>query len=94
MFDTDDFSSGIGVTELYKISDESRSKIASLLKGGDAYTPVSGDKISKLDDSIFKLKIENSQKKDITTFKFVADEFNTTIQKVAKWFYYCIDYCI
>jgi hypothetical protein len=47
---------------------------------------VSGDKISKLDDSIFKLKIENSQKKDITTFKFVADEFNTTIQKVAKWF--------
>ena len=47
---------------------------------------VSGDKISKLDDSIFKLKIENSQKKDLTTFKFVADEFNTTIQKVAKWF--------
>ena len=32
------------------------------------------------------MKIENSQKKDITTFKFVADEFNTTIQKVAKWF--------
>ncbi len=47
---------------------------------------VSGDKITKLDDSIFKLKLENSQKKDITTFKFVADEFNTTIQKVAKWF--------
>ena len=47
---------------------------------------VSGDKISKLDDNIFKLKIENSQKKDLTTFKFVADEFNTTIQKVAKWF--------
>lgn len=47
---------------------------------------VSGDKITKLDDSIFKLKLENSQKKDITTFKFVAEEFNTTIQKVAKWF--------
>ena len=47
---------------------------------------VSGDKITKLDDSIFKLKLENSQKKDITTFKFVADEFNTTMQKVAKWF--------
>ena len=47
---------------------------------------VSGDKVSKIDDSIFKLKMENSQKKDITTFKFVADEFNTTIQKVAKWF--------
>lgn len=47
---------------------------------------ISGDKVSKLDDGIFKLKMENSQKKDITTFKFVADEFNTTIQKVAKWF--------
>ena len=44
------------------------------------------DKISSTDDSIFKLRIENSQRKDITTFKFVADEFNTTIQKVAKWF--------
>jgi hypothetical protein len=51
MFDTDDFSSGIGVTELYKISMESRNKIASLLKGGDAYTPVSGDKIYLLPDS-------------------------------------------
>lgn len=46
----------------------------------------SGDKISKIDDDIFKLRMENSQKKDITTFKFVADEFGTTIQKVAKWF--------
>ena len=30
--------------------------------------------------------MENSQKKDITTFKFVADQFNTTIQNVVKWF--------
>ena len=47
---------------------------------------ISGDRLSKIDEDVFKLKIENSQKKDITTFKFVADEFNTTIQKVAKWF--------
>ena len=51
MFRPNEYSSGIGVTELYKISDESRSKIASLLKGGDAYTPVSGDKIYLLPDS-------------------------------------------
>lgn len=44
------------------------------------------DKSSKIDDEVFKLKIENSQKKDITTFKFVADEFNTDIKKVVKWF--------
>ena len=31
------------------------------------------DKMSKLDESVFELKVGNSQKKDITTFKFVAD---------------------
>ena len=45
-----------------------------------------GDKSTKIDDEIFKLKIDNSQKKDITTFKFVADEFNTDIRSVVKWF--------
>ena len=44
------------------------------------------EKSGKIDDEIFKLKIENSQKKDITTFKFVADEFNTDIRHVVKWF--------
>jgi hypothetical protein len=39
-----------------------------------------------VDDDIFKLKVDNSQKKDIITFKFVADQFNTTIQNVVKWF--------
>ena len=43
-------------------------------------------KISSIDEQIFKLKVENSQRKDITTFKFVADEFGTTVPKVAKWF--------
>ena len=47
---------------------------------------ISSDKISKLDDDIFKLKVDGSQKKDITTFKFVADEFHTKIQTVVKWF--------
>ena len=45
-----------------------------------------GDKSTKIDDEIFKLKIDNSQKKDITTFKFVADEFHTDIRSVVKWF--------
>lgn len=44
------------------------------------------DKSTKIDEEIFKLKIENSQKKDITTFKFVADEFNTDIRTIVKWF--------
>lgn len=44
------------------------------------------DKSGKIDDDVFKLKIENSQKKDITTFKFVADEFNSDIKTIVKWF--------
>jgi len=47
---------------------------------------VAGDKSTKIDDDIFKLKIDNSQKKDITTFKFVAKEFNSDINTVVKWF--------
>jgi hypothetical protein len=47
---------------------------------------VSGEKVSKIDEEIFKLKTDNSSKKDITTFKFIAQEFNTTIQTVVKWF--------
>ena len=45
-----------------------------------------GDKSTKIDDDIFKLKIDNSQKKDITTFKFVAKEFDSDINTVVKWF--------
>lgn len=44
------------------------------------------DKSTKIDDEIFKLKIDNSQKKDITTFKFVAQEFKSDINTVVKWF--------
>jgi hypothetical protein len=47
---------------------------------------ISGEKVGKIDEEIFKLKTDNSSKKDITTFKFVAQEFNTTIQTVVKWF--------
>jgi hypothetical protein len=42
--------------------------------------------ISELDESIIALKIEGSEQKDITTFKFVADEFGTGMNDVAKWF--------
>ena len=44
------------------------------------------EKATKIDEEIFKLKIENSQKKDITTFKFVAKEFGQSIDTVVKWF--------
>lgn len=44
------------------------------------------EKISNIDSEIYSLKIETSNKKDITTFRFVAEEFNTDIRTVVKWF--------
>lgn len=44
------------------------------------------ENISKLDTDIYTLKIESTNKKDISTFRFVAEEFNTDIRTVVKWF--------
>ncbi len=75
--------------QLQNIQNQINDQIGDLNKQLDAENDklkTSSDKMSKLDESIFKLKVDNSQKKDITTFKFVADQFNTTIQNVVKWF--------
>lgn len=44
------------------------------------------DELQKLDQQITTLKIESGSKKDIQTFKFVADEFGVGINKIVKWF--------
>lgn len=50
----------------------------------------SNDSISNSNQSILKIKIEQSEQKDVMTFKFVADEFNTGINTIAKWFIFLI----
>lgn len=45
-----------------------------------------GDQLQTLDQQIINLKLESGSKKDIQTFKFVADEFGVNINKVVKWF--------
>lgn len=75
--------------QLQNIQNQINDQIGDLnkqLEGENGKLKIYNDKVSKIDDGIFKLKVENSQKKDITTFKFVADQFNTTIQNVVKWF--------
>ena len=75
--------------QLQNIQNQINDQIGDLNKQLDSENDklkTSSDKMSKLDESIFKLKVDNSQKKDITTFKFVAEQFNTTIQNVVKWF--------
>jgi hypothetical protein len=75
--------------QLQNIQNQINDQIGDLnkqLESENEKSKLYGDKVSKIDEEIFKLKVDNSQKKDITTFKFVADQFSTTIQNVVKWF--------
>jgi hypothetical protein len=51
---------------------------------------VSKSNLITIDEEIIKLKIEGSEQKDIVTFKFVAEEFDTGMNSVAKWFIFLI----
>lgn len=44
------------------------------------------DDSQKLDEQINQIKVYSGSKKDIQTFQFVANQFGTTLDKVAKWF--------
>lgn len=44
------------------------------------------DDIQKIDQQVNEMKFASAGKKDIRTFQFVADQFGTTLDKVAKWF--------
>jgi hypothetical protein len=75
--------------QLQNIQNQINDQIGDLnkqLEGENEKIKTYSTKVSSIDDNIYKLKVDNSQKKDITTFKFVADQFNTTIQTVVKWF--------
>ncbi len=43
------------------------------------------DGINKVNDEVNQLKLGTSEKKDIQTFKFVADAFNLSLDSVARW---------
>ena len=46
----------------------------------------SNDEIFKLNEVINQFKLSGREQSDIITFKFVADEFQMTMNKVVKWF--------
>lgn len=48
------------------------------------------DDISKIDQQVNEMKFASANKKDIRTFQFVADQFGTTLDNVAKWFIFTI----
>jgi len=44
------------------------------------------DDIRKIDDQVNQLKLGSAEKKDIQTFKFVADALGMSLDSVAQWF--------
>ena len=46
--------------------------------------------IEKINDTILQLNSASNNKKDITTFQFVADQFGVSLDTVAKWFIFVI----
>ena len=48
------------------------------------------DEIRKIDQEVNEMKFSSASKKDIRTFQFVAEQFGTTLDTVAKWFIFTI----
>lgn len=44
------------------------------------------DKIGEIDNQINQMKLGTAEKKDVQTFRFVADALHTTLDVVARWF--------
>lgn len=44
------------------------------------------DQISQIDNKVNEMKLGTASKKDVQTFKFVADAFGTSLDTVARWF--------
>lgn len=79
--------------QLKQIQDQT----AELIKSADADIKTENDKIqttademSKIDQQVNEMKFASANKKDIRTFQFVAEQFGTTLDKVAKWFIFTI----
>lgn len=47
-------------------------------------------KIMSISEEVNQMKFQAAGKKDIQTFQFVAQEFGTTLDKVAKWFIFTL----
>lgn len=72
---------------------EIQGQTVDLIKDADANIKTEQDKIQqttdeiqKIDQQVNDMKFASAGKKDIRTFQFVADQFGTTLDKVAKWF--------
>ena len=74
-----------------------QEQTVDLIKSADADIKTEQDKIQSTTDQIEKvneqvndMKFSSAGKKDIRTFQFVADQFGTTLDNVAKWFIFTL----
>jgi hypothetical protein len=65
--------------EMIKSADEN-------IKSEQAKIQSTTDEIQKIDTQVNEMKFASAGKKDIRTFQFVAEQFGTTLDTVAKWF--------
>ena len=56
------------------------------IKGENTKIQDSIDGLGKIDEQINQLKLGNAEKKDVQTFKFVADALKLPLDTVARWF--------
>ena len=70
-----------------------QSQTGEMIKSADGNIKIEQDRIQstmddirKIDQEINDMKFSSASKKDIRTFQFVADQFGTTLDTVAKWF--------
>lgn len=68
-----------------------------LVKSADADIKMEQEKIQKatddmqkIDEQVNEMKFSSASRKDIQTFQFVADQFGSTLDKVAKWFIFTL----
>lgn len=47
-------------------------------------------KIQSIDQTVTEMKVASNEKKDIQTFKFLADSLGTSLDTVVKWFIICL----
>ncbi len=74
-----------------------QDQTAEMIKTADANIKTEQDTIQKttddianIDKQVNEMRFASAGKKDIRTFQFVADQFGTTLDKVAKWFIFTI----
>ena len=79
--------------QLKQIQDQT----AEMIKSADTQIKTEQSNIQKTTDDILKIEQQVSEmkftaagKKDIRTFQFVADQFGTELDKVAKWFIFTL----